>query len=278
MTDKVSILMAAYDSQDTIVRAVKSVINQSFSDWELIIIADDSFDYRTFLRRANMEDKRIIYTSTQYPQSGPSIARNYGARSASGNFICTLDSDDYWLPNKLFTLVPIAKDKGISADNIIVINQFEEIICSIFPINGPMINCNILDIVQLNTPIFPIFHRDIFGSGYNEDFQVAEDIVLNIECLSRTKNTLHITNECLTCYVQHSNNICNKAESFESSDKAYDLLISLVKSKKFGLNEDEIDPLLNALIRKKEINSLWSESIINDSSRSFQEFIKNIDL
>jgi hypothetical protein len=92
---EVSIIMPTYNRADTLPRAVASVRDQSFQDWELVIVDDGSTDGTAELL-ARTNDPRIKVMSQQ--NQGCYVARNVGMRASSGRYITFLDSDDEWLP------------------------------------------------------------------------------------------------------------------------------------------------------------------------------------
>ena len=94
---EVSIILPTYNRADTIMRAIQSVLNQTFQDWELFVIDDGSSD-RT--RQLDLEVDRRINLIRQENQ-GVYAARNTGLRASSGRYITFLDSDDEWLPHLL---------------------------------------------------------------------------------------------------------------------------------------------------------------------------------
>jgi glycosyltransferase involved in cell wall biosynthesis len=100
---KISIIIPVYNRLKLLERAVASVREQIYSDWELLIIDDGSTDgtaeYAASLAAA---DPRIICLRNSH-KNGPGGARNEGMLRARGGFIAFLDSDDYWLPAKLAT-------------------------------------------------------------------------------------------------------------------------------------------------------------------------------
>jgi glycosyltransferase involved in cell wall biosynthesis len=98
---KVSILMPAYNEEKYISEAINSVINQTFKDWELIIINDASTDKtKEIVEKFIKKDKRIklINNKTNKFQSA---AREKGKKQAKGKYIAFLDADDKYLKNKL---------------------------------------------------------------------------------------------------------------------------------------------------------------------------------
>jgi len=97
----VSVLMPAHNEEKYLKQAVNSVLNQTFSDLELIIINDASTDNTAQLAESlKKQDKRIkiIHHKKNKYRSG---ALNSGLKKASGRYICFLDGDDVYLPDKL---------------------------------------------------------------------------------------------------------------------------------------------------------------------------------
>jgi glycosyltransferase involved in cell wall biosynthesis len=94
---KVSVIIPTYNREKYIERAIKSVLEQTYRDYELIIIDDGSTDNTGKILRKY--DKKIRNFSMLH--SGVSAARNFGISKAHGEWIALLDSDDYWLPEKL---------------------------------------------------------------------------------------------------------------------------------------------------------------------------------
>ena len=95
---KISVIIPAYNSEKTIKYTIQSVLNQTFSDLELIIINDGSQD-STIEVIAEIEDSRIKVFS--YPNAGGNVSRNRGLHLAVGEFVSFLDADDLWTPDKL---------------------------------------------------------------------------------------------------------------------------------------------------------------------------------
>lgn len=99
MTPRVSVIIPTYNRASVIRRAVESVFDQSFCDWELIIVDDGSTDNTRDLLKPYADHPRVRLFETE--NKGVSAARNLGVRRARGAWIAFLDSDDQWLPEKL---------------------------------------------------------------------------------------------------------------------------------------------------------------------------------
>lgn len=96
-----SIILPTYNRAHFLPKAIESVLGQTYADWELIIVDDGSTD-NTKEVVAAYADSRVVYHYQQNQER--SAARNNGIKRARGLYVCFLDSDDYFLPEKLSTL------------------------------------------------------------------------------------------------------------------------------------------------------------------------------
>src|SRR5262249_61710555 len=98
--DLVSIIMPAYNAGKYIADSIQSVLAQTYSDWELIVVDDGSTDNTaTVVQQFVTRDSRIKYFFQENGRLGK--ARNTGIKNASGSLIAFLDSDDLWLETQL---------------------------------------------------------------------------------------------------------------------------------------------------------------------------------
>ncbi|MBD2464447.1 glycosyltransferase [Oscillatoria sp. FACHB-1407] len=95
---QISVITPVYNGEKTIRETIASVLNQTFTDFEYIII-NDSSDDQTLEIIASFSDPRIQVFS--YPKGNLPISRNRGITHASGEYLAFLDADDVWTPDKL---------------------------------------------------------------------------------------------------------------------------------------------------------------------------------
>lgn len=100
MAGLVSIIMPSYNTADYIVESIQSVLEQSYTDWELIVVDDCSTDNTDEVIKPYLTDGRIKYFKNE-KNSGAAVSRNHALREAKGKWIAFLDSDDLWMPDKL---------------------------------------------------------------------------------------------------------------------------------------------------------------------------------
>ena len=94
----ISVIIPAYNAEDTILETIKSIQKQTFSDWEIIAVDDGSTD-KTLKKLSEIQDQRVKVLS--YENGGVAIARNRGISHASGEYIAFMDADDLWTSDKL---------------------------------------------------------------------------------------------------------------------------------------------------------------------------------
>ncbi|MBV4365408.1 glycosyltransferase family 2 protein [Erwinia sp. BNK-24-b] len=96
----VGIVMPMYNARQTVLRAVQSIIDQTYPDWHLYLINDKSTDDSLALVREQCRDPRITIIENEV-NLGAAETRNAGLRAATQEIIAFLDSDDEWHPEKL---------------------------------------------------------------------------------------------------------------------------------------------------------------------------------
>ena len=117
---KVSVITPMYNCEKFISETIESVLNQTYTNWEMIIIDDCSTDKSKQIVKQYIErDKRIRLIALN-ENSGAAVARNKGIEVSSGRFIAFLDGDDLWEPNKLEKQIQFMTEKniGFSFSNI----------------------------------------------------------------------------------------------------------------------------------------------------------------
>ena len=114
MSELVSIITACYNSEKFIEECITSVLNQSYQNWEMLIVDDNSSDNSSILIKSySKQDDRIKPLFLNY-NLGPAMARNKAISIAKGKYIAFLDSDDIWLPEKLELQINFMKKNNYS--------------------------------------------------------------------------------------------------------------------------------------------------------------------
>lgn len=111
MTNLVSIIMPAYNAERTIPQAIESILCQTYTQWELIVVDDASTDGTGKIVQGYAARDSRIHVLCREENRGVSEARNLALQSAGGQWIALLDSDDAWHPEKLEKQLALAAAK-----------------------------------------------------------------------------------------------------------------------------------------------------------------------
>ena len=110
--DLVSIITPVYNCEKLLSKTIECVINQTYKNWELLLVDDCSKDNSAKIAKEYVKkDKRVKYIKLE-KNSGAAIARNTALKNSKGRFIAYLDSDDLWKPEKLEKQVKFMKDNN----------------------------------------------------------------------------------------------------------------------------------------------------------------------
>lgn len=125
---KVSAVITTHNRKSLLINAIKSVQNQTFPIYEIIVVSDGSTDNtKEVVEELQKDDKRIKFIE-YFPSKNGNYARNTGIKAAKGEYIAFLDDDDIWLPDKIELQINKFKENkkiGLvyTAQNAIYINQ-----------------------------------------------------------------------------------------------------------------------------------------------------------
>ena len=186
-TMKVSVIIPAFNRLEMLLRAVDSVLKQSFNDFELTVV-DDGSDQDLSLIKEHVESAGHSFISTK--QSGVAAARNRGVTDTSYEWLAFLDSDDYWLPEKLkaqvvFHLsnpeINISQCQEIWYRDDVRVNQRES---HAMP-DGDGFNQSLKLCCVSSSSV--MLRRELFNAfdGFNEKLTVCEDYDLWLRIASR---------------------------------------------------------------------------------------------
>lgn len=187
---KVSVVIPYYNSKKTILRALHSVVNQTYRDFEIILINDGSTDNsEQVVNEFTIKNKNIKMININQTNLGPSKARNTGIKIAKGEYVAFLDSDDSWNKNKLEIQMKFIKknkyvsilgcDYNVIKNNDIVINKSNS--------TGKYIKVDFYKRLFKNyfsTPTVIVKKKVIAEfNGFNENQKYAEDSLLFLKIL-----------------------------------------------------------------------------------------------
>lgn len=138
MESLVSVIIPVYNRENTLKRAVDSVLNQTYRNIELIIVDDASTDDSLKIAK-EYKNQGCVVSIISLPQNvGAAEARNIGMKVAKGEYIAFQDSDDEWFSNKLETQIRYMKKENLKVSFCPYILEWNEHTCKIVPSKDKM--------------------------------------------------------------------------------------------------------------------------------------------
>ena len=248
---KISVIIPTYNRKKTLARAIQSVINQSLSPFEILIIDDGSNDGTQEWVKENFQSIKYIYQNNR----GVSSARNIGIENANGDWVAFLDSDDEWLSNKLHEqVIAIESNPKIKffhtneiwIRNGVRVNQMKK-----HKKYGGYIFEKCLDICRVS-PSSVLIQKEVFDNigVFDESLRVCEDYDLWLRITSKYP-VVFLDVPLIYKYGGHADQLSKVNDGIESYR-----IQSLEKIINSGFLSDEQKVMaVNALVNKMKIYS-----------------------
>lgn len=269
----VSIIIPAYNAHNTIIRAIKSLLSQSISTWQAIIIGDDATNYRDFLKDFITIDDRFVFADTACVGAGAAIARNIGISLAKGRLIAPLDADDLYLPNRLAALIPLALKFGAAFDNVEVVRDEDDVqISTLFPVKDDIVEIDCDTFFKTSVPMFPIVNKDM-ALRWDPGVRFCEDVVFNAKIFDKLP-LVHFSSRCTYQYRQRLGSTTFSEDSGQRADTCYRYIAKRLAIDGFGMeNVELVRKFANNIETKRRLNEEYIAAFDAGLCANFQEFI-----
>lgn len=258
---KVSVIIPTFDREEYLEQAIGSVINQSYRNFEILVIDDGSLN--NYAEAICNKYKNCIYVYKE--NGGLSSARNYGIKNAKGAYIAFLDDDDYWRSDKLEKQVAILENNN----EVDCVHSSASIVSEHGIETGEIIGAseekaykrsgyvfwNALGVWVVKSPT-PLIRKSVFTDDllFDETIKVGEDVDFYQRMFYRHK--VKYINEPLAFYREYND---NSRLSFQNlkyiglEQKIYDNFISMGVKNPFVLYKIAFRLLISGLKRYNDI-------------------------
>lgn len=195
----VSIIMPSWNTDRFIAETIQSVIDQTYTNWELIIVDDCSSD-NTNQIVASFEDERIKYLHNE-KNLGAALTRNKALREAKGEWIAFLDSDDLWMPEKLEHQIDFMNENGYSLS----FTEYEKIDEDSKPLNicvsGPdKVNKRKMYNYDYIGQLTMMYNAKVFGLIQIKDIKKNNDYAIRLQLYKKPNTRAYLLKENLAKY------------------------------------------------------------------------------
>lgn len=217
----ISVIIPAYNCGKYISFAVNSLLNQTFKNFEIIIVNDGSED-DTEKKVLSFNDERIKYYKTEH--KGTSAALNFGIERCSYDWIARLDADDINTPNRLQVqadFINYNPDLDIVSSNAVYFNNSGKVL---FLLEQPLTHLEIYEYLNIHNPINQsamLCRKSVLEKNlYNESFSSYEDF----ELMFRIRDSVKFAN--INEYLVYTRLRKDSRTAMGEKDKIYNLLLN----------------------------------------------------
>lgn len=199
MSELVSIIMPSYNTAEFIGLSIESVLSQTYTSWELIIVDDCSTDNTEKIVNT-FKDNRIKFLRNK-KNLGAALTRNKALREAKGIWIAFLDSDDIWLPKKLEHQIAFMKKNGYALS----FTDYEKIDEKSKPLNiyvsGPdKVNKSKIYKYDYIGQLTLMYNAKVFGQIQIKDIRKNNDYAILLKLFKRPNTFAYLLKENLAKY------------------------------------------------------------------------------
>ena len=265
----VSIVIPAFRATETVADAVRSVLAQTVSEWECIVVSDDGNDYGAILGSLGLSDDRLRHVSTGRSGSGCHAARNRGLTECRGDFVCALDADDVWMPRRLEVLAPHAGSHGAAVDGPRVVAG-SKVLYSAFDSFSIPFMLDASQLLGLTCPLFPLTRRNVTFAR-TPGIEHLEDVVSNLLLIS-SNGPIWATPEPLMDYRVSDGSMCHADNSAVQFDRAYGDIIERLASGKLAVPPQLRANAITGLEQKRALNKRFEDAHRHRPELNFQTF------
>jgi glycosyltransferase involved in cell wall biosynthesis len=275
----ISVIMPVYNCEKYLRFSIESILNQSFKNFEFIIINDFSTDSsKRIIEEYKKKDKRIISIKNKR-NLGSSISRNIGIKKAMGKYIANMDADDYSLLSRLANQFQILEHSNLFlvASNAIIINDRNEKISIIQNPTKP--NEIEGELIKRNCVCHPSVMFRNEGIYYRDKFTYAQDYDLFLRIISNGKKIGNIARPLIMYrYNPNSISLSNRAKQYLFAEKARKFYFEREEKNidSYAIFQPESILSLNTsnsnskILIKKNIRASWD---LNDNKK-LRKFVK----
>jgi len=271
MNPIISIVIPTFNRIEELKRAISSVYSQTFSDWEVIIVDNNSNDgTEDYIN--SIKNNKIRFFSIN--NNGViAVSRNIGIKNSRGTYIAFLDSDDWWTPNKLeISLEYLNNGASIVYHDLFRVKRYKQLLhfrkTRTRSLSNPVFDDLIANGSALNNSSVVILRsllEEIDGLSINKNLIGAEDYDAWLKISNLTENFVRIPKTLGYYWVGGGNtsNSLRKLRNIKEIESIYQEHIEYYKFSQFFYHNDYIKARTNFLLGNYDLAKKYLDIVIN---------------
>lgn len=273
MSQTVAVITPAWNAQDTIVTTVRSVLDQTYQDWQLWLIADDGMDYAAFLAQAGIADARIRHLSSGGIGLGASRTRNVALEQIEAPYAAILDADDRLKPTKLERAVAgLAEHAIVTTALDVMTDRFEHLR---FVGDGPdrVLTPGSHKAVSLSMDSMLVWDRRRADGRYDPTMSNMTDLEFLLQLYRTAPTSLHLGTP-LHNYIKRSSSMSNGANVAAGMIRSKQEILRRLEAGYYGLPPQDVDGVAAFLRISLQAEALYGDALAAQPGLLFEDHLE----
>ncbi len=275
----ISIVIPVYNAEKSLDRCLSSISNQTFDDFEAIVVDDGSKDNSKLIaQKWSQADSRFVLVSQE--NRGVSAARNAGIKCSKGEALCFVDADDYVDDNFLEKLYSAFHKESLTVCNFVYNDDLRNVLCfagleQIISFDQDFIRNYLMDEKIAFAIWNKMFDNNLLHEAevyFPQDISVGEDMIFVLTYLSKIKSIYYV-DDCLYHYCVGYESAMRSPRDYLS---VYEKTLHYLKNNRFGNVKIE-DRTLNLWARKVFAFVLTSSYVSQMSCLTFKRYFAQLN-
>lgn len=271
-----SVIIPLYNKAPYVGKALRSVLDQTFTDFEVIVVDDGSTDESAHAAEIALSDASVEWQLIRQENAGVSMARNNGAAHAKGAYLCFLDADDWWDPSfleRMDWLIREYPDAGIWGTNYYYVKNGRKRVCVPGAETGYINYCKVyaagmaMPLTSISVAVRPAVYDEFHG--FNPALKLGEDFDLWIRIALNYK--VAFLNEPLAFYNQDVN------PSLRAVGHLKDPKVHMLWNLGYLESEEKVNPDYKQLIDNLRTYGLFPYYLSKQYREAAREELQKVD-
>jgi len=269
----VAIITPAYRAEDTILTTVRSVLDQTHTDWQLWLVADDGADYEAFLARAGIVDPRIRHLSSGGIGRGASVTRNVALDQITAPYCAILDADDRLKPQKLQLALQGLESHAVVTTALDVMTDSFEHLRFVGQGTDHVLTPGQHKFVSLSMDSMVVWDRRRADGRYDPTMSNMTDLELLLQLYRTAPTSLHLGTP-LHDYIKRSTSMSNGKNVAAGMIASKSEILRRLNAGHYGLPQQDVDGLAAFLTVSLEAEALYGDALEAHPGLLFEDHLE----
>jgi glycosyltransferase involved in cell wall biosynthesis len=264
----VSVIIAAHEATAFIATAVQSALTQQQATVEVIVAPDDGSDY-DFLRVMDSRIRVLDPLPSGSKPTGPAATRNRALATARGQFIALLDADDYWSPNYLQQLLPLARSQGLAFGRT-AIADWNGTECRPIPRRPATDRIDYSHFADAFGSLHAVVRRDANRAWHDI---LAEDVLFDVESLALAGGSAPYVADAVYWLRIRPQSVTHGADFIANIDAGYEAIIGRIRGGATLIPATEVPAAIAVFRAWQEMNARFSRDHAQNRALEFHAYV-----